>query len=232
MIRNLEVEITNALASAQQFISVRKYNDALRTLSFLDTLDSSAGNFNELISLGYSIKALSYRMLSIKDKAVHLYEKALLLNGNSITALTGLAALYSSMCQHQKAKSIFERVLSIDANNIPARRGLVQANRSLGLSVSDNSLLREEVTGLLFSAEEGINNDDTTTARKALFKILLKDPLHIDALNGLSVCDIMEQNIDHALEKISTILKIDAENETATANYQYIKERITVAVNA
>ena len=231
MIQEMEHKISKMLAHAQLLISKRKYQDALTTLSFLETLGTPPSELHQLVSLGYSMKALCFRMLSELNKAIRHYEKALSLNGNSVTALTGLASLYSSLSRHQKAKSIFERALSIDPKNISAKKGLVRANRMLGMNASDNSMLRDEIADLLASAEESITNDDTALARKALFKILMKDPLHLDALNGLSVCDIMEQKTDRAMEKISTVLNIDAHNETATANFQYLKGRIPVAVN-
>ena len=231
MIQDVEHKISKMLAHAELLISKKKYKDALTTLSFLDTLGALPSELHQLVSLGHSMKALSFRMLSELNKAVKHYEKALSLNGNSVTALTGLASLYSSLSQHQKAKSMFERALSVDPKNISAKKGLVRANRMLGLNASDNSMLRDEITGLLASAEESITNDDTELARKALFKILMKDPLHLDALNGLSVCDIMEQKTDRAMEKISTVLDIDAQNETATANFRYLKGQMPVAVN-
>lgn len=222
-------EISKPLAAAQQLVNAKKYADALTMLTFLDTLEQPSEEFRELIASGYSLKGFCCRMLSALNKAIQNYEKALLLNEHSVTALTGLAESYLLAAQYQKAKSVAEQALNIDSKNIPARKVLVQANKVLGFSPSDNTLLRDEIGDLLLSAEECINNNDIAQARKFLVKIILRDPFHLDALNDLSVCDIMEQKIDNALEKISTVLEIDSNNETATTNFNYIKERVTAA---
>ncbi|HVN48236.1 MAG TPA: glycosyltransferase, partial [Bacteroidota bacterium] len=143
-----------------------------------------------------------------------------------VLVMRGLA--YLGLNNAAEAKISFEETIKTNPKNISARKGLVRANKLLGLNVSDYSFLRDEIAELLSTAEESINKEDIATARKTLRAILEKDPLHIDAMNDLSVCDIIEQNIEPAVEKIMAVLEIDQNNETAQANLNYVKERATI----
>jgi glycosyltransferase involved in cell wall biosynthesis len=220
-------ELSKQFVIAQQLINKEKYTDALTLLSLLDTLENPQEELHELLSAGFSMKGLCCKMLSAMNKAIQNYEKAIMLNSKSVTAHLGLGMTYTTMNQHKNAKSKYEQVITLDKKNLPARQGLAAANRKIGLESSDNALLGEGVLTLLSFAEAHINVEAIGEARKTLYKILVKDPLHIDALNDLSVCDIIEQKTDIALEKISKVLEIDPENETALTNFNFIKGRVS-----
>jgi len=216
------------LSSAQNLIAKKKYIEALKELSFFDTLNERTPELSALKSTAFYLKGFCWHKLSSVNAAVRCYKIALAMNKNSASALRELAEVYIELANYRDAKLLFEQLSKIEPKNLLARKGLVKVNRLMGLTVSDNSPLRDDIGDLPSVAEEGIYKNDVTFARRVLVKILSIDPLHVDTLNNLSVCDIMEEKIDDALKKIAIILQIDPDNETATANYKYLQER-TVA---
>lgn len=224
-IREQLMEINKHLSAAQKAIEKRNYVEALAILSFFDGHECNFKEILELQTAVYCMKGFCWHMLSSLEKAAQCYEFALTSKGDSIAAITGLAEVRISQKKFHDAKALFEHALKIAPNNIQTRKGLVRVNKLLGINASDNSLVRDDIGDLPSVVEVSIYNNDVTLARKILFRILMMDPLHLDTLNNLSVCDIMEERIDDALKKIAMVLEIDPDNETANANFRYLQER-------
>ncbi|MGE5402771.1 MAG: glycosyltransferase [Ignavibacteriales bacterium] len=79
---------------------------------------------------------------------------------------------------------------------------------------------------LIEKAEEFIENSDLISARKMLETVLLLEPENTDALNNLSVIEIMEKNYPAAVEIIERVISRDPENEVATENLLYFQREL------
>lgn len=78
---------------------------------------------------------------------------------------------------------------------------------------------------LISRAEELIENGDYQNATTFLNRILIQNPLDVDALNDLSVILILTQNYSEAEKKIQIVLGIDSANEIALGNLNYLIEQ-------
>lgn len=70
-----------------------------------------------------------------------------------------------------------------------------------------------------------IVNSKYSEAIKQLEIILEREPHNLDALNNLSVVNIMLGNLEMAEKHIEKVISIDANNEIANSNLRYIKEQ-------
>ena len=93
---------------------------------------------------------------------------------------------------------------------------LKKTKRALSHSATKFSLLR--------SAENSIQNEEYSDAKKSLDIILTNDPKDIEALIDYSIVNIYENDFQNAICKIETVLEIDTNNEIALENLQYISE--------
>ncbi len=72
--------------------------------------------------------------------------------------------------------------------------------------------------------EELIENGEFTEVKKILNKKIKNSPNNIEALNYLSIVEILENNYDKAKEIVDNILLLDKTNIIAKDNFEYLNE--------
>ncbi|KAF0151687.1 MAG: O-methyltransferase [Ignavibacteria bacterium] len=98
--------------------------------------------------------------------------------------------------------------------------GVLNENIEEGLSSEIESKMV-----LITKAEKLIENGDYQNAKTLIDRILMQNPLDIDALNDLSVILILTQDFIEAEKRIQIVLGIDNTNEIALGNLKYLIEQ-------
>jgi len=84
------------------------------------------------------------------------------------------------------------------------------------------TLIEDTKQKKLLYAESLIEQNDLAGARAQLLDILQEDSGNIDALNDLSVIEILEKNYEKAEQTILKVIAIDKTNEVAFGNLNYL----------
>ena len=91
-------------------------------------------------------------------------------------------------------------------------------------SVDRSQSKEQAVIKMLHRSDSLIEQKKIYEAKEILTEILINfDTESIDASNALSLCQIILGNYDEAEDVIIHVLQIDPENQTAAANYSYLK---------
>jgi len=91
------------------------------------------------------------------------------------------------------------------------------------IKLEDDTTLNEDTKlKKLLYAESLIEQNDLVSARTQLHDILQEDSANIDALNDLSVIEILEKNFEKAEQTILKVIAIDKLNEVALGNLNYL----------
>ncbi|MEW6653363.1 MAG: class I SAM-dependent methyltransferase [Bacteroidota bacterium] len=98
----------------------------------------------------------------------------------------------------------------------------IETRNNLDYSVPNET---ESKIVLITRAEEFIENGDYKNARTLIDRILIQNPLDIDALNDLSVILILTRDYIDAEKRIRLVLGIDSTNEIALGNLNYLIEQ-------
>lgn len=178
--------------------------------------------FNEEVLI---LHGCAYLGMADLAKAQSSFEQALAVNPGSSDACSGLGEVFYRAEMDAESKTMFEWAVVNDGENIAARKGLAKINKVLQLRSSDNSLLAPQIDDAIGRAEELINCGEIDQAREILNEVIKADLYHIDALNDLSVCSIIDNNVQKAAEIISLILAIDPDNEIALENIALIEQQ-------
>jgi glycosyltransferase involved in cell wall biosynthesis len=200
--------------SNKQFTDVLSMTDAMP----LDT--KQTGNEEVLIMQGCA-------QLGLRDleKAKISFEHALKINPKSSEACSGLGEVFFLAEMDKESKVMFEWAVVNDVENMNARKGLAKTNKVLQLNSANNSLLYPGIDDMIEKAEGKINCGEIDEARAILTEVMNLDKYHLDALNDLSVCSIIDNNIEKAIELIAIILTIDPDNEIAVENITLINQQ-------
>lgn len=81
---------------------------------------------------------------------------------------------------------------------------------------------------ILQTAENEINKNNLSLARKYLELIINEEPNNINALNDLAVLEIMNKNWEIAQNIIMKIIQIEPNNEIAKNNFIYLENKLTI----
>lgn len=148
------------------------------------------------------------------QKAKNILNSVLTKVPDNTDVLNNLIVIEILEKNYEKAGQLLSRVLAIDPQNEIARENADYLELQL---VMYNSLLE---------AENLIKNDEFAEARNILNKILETDDSYIDAINDLTVIDILEQNYDDAYAKINKVFELEPGNQAASENLSFLKEII------
>lgn len=128
------------------------------------------------------------------------------------------AIYYLTVHDAEAAKEYFTKSLMNDPQNNTSLQGL----RSIYGKRTDSF-----VHCLLIISEDLLNQDRLTDAKFILERVLEYDFNNLDALNNLAAIEILSGSIANASEIIQKALRVDAANEIAINNLNYIKQLIT-----
>ncbi|MDP4114571.1 MAG: tetratricopeptide repeat protein [Bacteroidota bacterium] len=149
-------------------------------------------------------------------KAKNILNSILTENPDQLDILNNLVVVEILEKNYEKAGQLLSKILSIDPNNDVA----IENTNYLELQlVLYNSLLE---------AENCIKVDNFDEARQILTKIIETDNTYSDAINDLTVIDILEQNYDDAYAKINKVFELDPGNQAASENLSFLKEMINL----
>jgi Flp pilus assembly protein TadD len=81
-------------------------------------------------------------------------------------------------------------------------------------------------------AEQNIENGNLPEAENLLNEILSRNPNEVDALNDLSVLEIMRENYENASKILTRVIDLDNANEIAHDNIKYLEEILQAKVNS
>lgn len=105
-----------------------------------------------------------------------------------------------------------------------------QPENNAEYSMPDNNAEGSKPIGrysdLLQKAEALIESNDLSSARKVLETVLLLEDGNIDALNDLSVIEIMEKNYTAAVEMLEKVIRLEPDNEVANENILYLQKEL------
>ena len=152
------------------------------------------------------------------------FESALNYDAESSEVCAGLGEVFFQSGINDSAKEMFEWALKLDNNNEFAKEQLLKINRENNMLNTNNEAVNPVHFQKLEQAEELINAENYSSARSLLDEIISEDKKHVDALNDLSVIEILEGNFYGAAEMISKIIDIDPQNEVAIDNLMNLEK--------
>lgn len=152
------------------------------------------------------------------DDAVTLLNEMLAKNPNNIDALNDLGVAAIMTKNYHAAAAHIRKVITLDPTNETAQ-GNFQHLEQIMCSAKDDGKIQE--------SEVLINAGETAKARVMLNELLISNPVHIDALNDLSVVEIMEKNWQEAAILINKVVTLDPLNESAKQNLQYLDQVVS-----
>ncbi len=136
----------------------------------------------------------------------------------NIHILNDLAVAAIMEKNYIEAAEYLKSVVTLDPSNETAIGNLEYLKGILAASLGESSIQ---------AAESLIVEGETAKARIILQEVLLADPDHIDALNDLSVVEIMEKNWREAAVLINKVVTLDPSNESAKQNMQYLDQAVS-----
>lgn len=84
------------------------------------------------------------------------------------------------------------------------------------------------VDALLMESENEISIGNYSKAKNILNSIITEYPEQTEALNNLSVIEILEKNFDKAIVQLTKIIKLDPDNLIANGNIKYLEIQVTL----
>lgn len=203
----LEEEITldipnysDQLSLAESLIESGKIDEALDILGeLLRNQPDNADVLNDLAVVSIMVKDY--------EAASDFIERVLKLNPQDEVALGNLAYLEEQIDMHRN-----------EENKQQSRESMPQTEDTVQ---GDNPYL-----SIIQKAEEMIESGDLSAARKMLETILMMEPENIDAMNDLSVIEIMEENLSEAVNLIERVIKKDPRNQTALDNLTFLQNKL------
>lgn len=136
----------------------------------------------------------------------------------NIDILNDLAVAWIMEKDYNEAAQYLKAVIDRDPVNETAIGNLEYLKGMLAASLGDSAIQ---------AAESLIEDGETAKARIILQEVLLANPDHIDALNDLSVVEIMEKNWREAAVLIDKVVTLDPSNESAKQNLQCLDQAVT-----
>jgi hypothetical protein len=127
----------------------------------------------------------------------------------SLTIVTNLLARNPGDPEVQQTYAL------LTGTTVPMERGPIPA--------AVVSVCNASVAEKIQDAETLINDGEIEKARIILNEILIAHPTHIDALNNLTVLEIMDLNWRVAAVTIQKVISLDPSNEIALQNLQYLE---------
>nr|MBP9212592.1 tetratricopeptide repeat protein [Bacteroidota bacterium] len=136
----------------------------------------------------------------------------------NIDILNDLAVAGIMEKDYGEAAQCLKAVIDRDPVNETAIGNLEYLKGMLAASLGDSAIQ---------AAESLIEDGETAKARIILQEVLLANPDHIDALNDLSVVEIMEKNWREAAVLIDKVVTLDPSNASAKQNLQCLDQAVT-----
>jgi glycosyltransferase involved in cell wall biosynthesis/lipoprotein NlpI len=200
------------------------------TDSIIQTLINLVNDENAIVDKDFYLEVLyglrgSYFLTfgDLETAQIH-FESALNYDSESSDACAGLAEVFYQTGIYNTAKEMFEWALKLDDKNQFAEERLQKINRENNMQNTNMAAENSAHFQKLERAENLINNEKYSDARLILNEILNEDNKHVDALNDLSVIEILEGNFYRATEMISEIIDIDPQNEVAKDNLMNLEK--------
>lgn len=204
------VPVMPAISTVTSMIEQQRFKEALIALSHIES--------PALVEQVWNLCGDCYLGLEDLRHAKECYESALQHNNNSSAACAGLGEVFYQAEMDTEAKTMFEWSIRSDATNIAARKGLAKVNRALHTAPSHNSLNDPSIAERVEEAEALIGAGVLERAHALLMDAVEHDPYHLDILNDLAVCSLLQEHGEEAAELLDLVLTIDPENETALEN--------------
>jgi ADP-heptose:LPS heptosyltransferase len=148
------------------------------------------------------------------QKAKNILNSVLTKVPDNTDVLNNLIVIEILEKNYEKAGQLLSKVLSIDPQN------------EVAMENADYLELQLVLYNSLLEAENLIKTDEFADARNILNKIIETDDSYIDAINDLTVIDILEQNYDDAYAKINKVFELEPGNQAASENLSFLKEII------
>ncbi|MBL1212494.1 MAG: glycosyltransferase [Ignavibacteriae bacterium] len=194
------------------------------TDSIIQTLINLVNDENAIVDkdfyLGvlYGLRGSYYLTLGDLESARIHFESSLNYDSESSDACAGLGEVFYQSGIYNTAEEMFEWAMKLDTKNQFAEKRLQKINRENNMQNTNMSTDKSGHFQNIERAESLINTEKYNDARLILNEILNEDNKHVDALNDLSVIEILEGNFYRAAEMISKIIDIDPQNEVAKDN--------------
>lgn len=173
------------------------------------------------------------------DEALTILAEIISREESNIDALNDLVVVSIMVQDYDSASDFLLRVLRQDPQNEVALGNLEYLEQIINTQIENAAQLasEEEQTqkaaapaspylSIIQKAEELIESGELKAARKMLETVIMMEPSNIDALNDMSVIEIMENNLEEAVNLIEKVILADPQNETARGNLDYLQEKL------
>lgn len=219
-VENKKTITAENLVAALELLEQKEFGQALAILeSLIDTLEEQDTiilniDLPEILNLAAQASMLNNEY----PRAQHYYEKILKIDPNSVTACIGLAKIFIEYNMTDEAIVMLNWIVKIQPDNsiVP---GLLNSIKS---SNEENG----DINKLIIQSEELINENRLTEAKELLSGIIMERPNNSDALNNLSVVEILMNNYEESLHHIQQVLTLNPSDEVALANLNYVENEI------
>jgi glycosyltransferase involved in cell wall biosynthesis len=181
---------------------------------------------NIYLEVLYSFLGSYFLMIKDFEKAQQNFEIALNYNPESSEACAGLGEVFYNAEIYDSAKTMFEWAIKYNSENTFARNRLSEINKDFSSEQSNDTDEADKTKSTIDNAEQLIAENKFDEARRELNNILNNSSNNIDALNDLSVVEILCENYEEAAKTISKVLDFDPQNEIAIENLDYLKSII------
>ncbi|HEX2866163.1 MAG TPA: glycosyltransferase [Ignavibacteriales bacterium] len=174
-------------------------------------------------------------------EAVELLYEIIRTDPGNIDALNDLAVVSILAGDFESAADFIERVVKIDPANDVAMENMNYLSQvideklnqpgnnsdlSLQEDIAENLKPAGQYSEMIGKAEALIENSDLSSARKILETVLLMEEFNLDALNDLSVIEIMEGNYQAAVELLEKVIRLAPDNAVANENILYLQKEL------
>ncbi|MCU7497217.1 MAG: glycosyltransferase, partial [Ignavibacteria bacterium] len=175
------------------------------------------------------------------DEAIELLYEVIRTDAKNVDALNDLAVVSILAGDFESAADFIGKAVKIDPSNDVAIENMNYLSRLIDekMNQTENNSeihLQENLTedvkpagryaDLLEKAETLIENNDLASARKVLETVLMMEEGNLDAMNDLSVIEIMEKNYPAAVELLERVIRLEPDNEVANENIQYLQKEL------
>jgi tetratricopeptide (TPR) repeat protein len=181
---------------------------------------------NIYLEVLYSFLGSYFLMIKDFEKAQQNFEIALNYNPESSEACAGLGEVFYNAEIYDSAKTMFEWAIKYNSEDTFAQNRLSEINKDFSSEQSNDTDEADKTKSTIDNAEQLIAENKFDEARRELNNILNNSSNNIDALNDLSVVEILCENYEEAAKTISKILDFDPQNEIAIENLDYLKSII------
>ncbi|MCU7505223.1 MAG: glycosyltransferase [Ignavibacteria bacterium] len=226
-----------------------QYNSSFKNLSktkskignVMNSFNEAPGRNSEIILAESLIE--SDRLNEAVDILMHLMQT----DPGNVDAMNDLAVISIMAGDYEAAADFIERVIRIDPmndvalDNMNCLSSLIDEkmaqlkndsfqNTAEGFENYQTGNETQKPKGpygdMIEKAEAFIESEDLTSARKVLETILLMEEGNLDALNDLSVIEIMEKNYQAAAELLERVIRKEPDNEVATENLLILQREL------